>query len=1121
MSQEDAQEEKEAAKPKQKFRLCYLELLTVLSGVFIFILGLSFWHFSRGPVNINFLKNTIIAQVNTSNDVFNLAFEDLYIEWVDLSTSPYIYAQNVQLEEKSQASKIDIPKVSAQVHIWEWLTGDYGVYSITIEEPHLKVIKTPSGYVSFNLKGSVDENGNIAPDKSTDTLEAFNFWQKLEEFQNALNKSGFEDLSEVHLKQAQLDVIKIGEDKNLIFDDVNLRLLKNQNNVNVLAKGLLKRQGVDADPITIEANAFILPKSQEIRTVLKLPDNGVSLSTIDALIAEDFKINLDAQASGKIIANFSSDLEIDTLNLELSVENLLPKNSESIVQKLGLETVFLDAGLDFKKEDYAAEVQLTLKDLGESVEAKLEVKQNQENKISVSVDMQLKSLKHDEIEALWPENIDHVAKKWMVTKMKNGLFEDIKTRFDVHGTLDEIALFQEKPKYQSYVWDMDFNSVTSNFTFKDLEMSYIDSLLPVTNGEGAVEVKGKKMSIDVASGRIGDMDILKGDLFFDDLVTKGAGNARVSMQVKGGMKSVFEFATPEPINLLDKFQADTENASGEALLDVVVKFPTVRGLKAEEVDVDVTATLTDISIPQIFNGMTLTGGPYTLRAQKSYFNLAGAGELSELPVVLEWERYFDSAINPPFKTKAKVNALANNQALKNFDIDLSPYIKGDFKADVIFKELRDTKSEIAVHFDFASTPISIEALGYQKDPNLPLSMRADIHLKGSNLSIIDNIRLNGHDADVQGAALFYNSNGRFAHGEIGKFKLAENDLKLKFQRGDKGQLKTKIEGPFLDGRAFLKTSDVKTDLPALEVSADVESVRTDDDRIIQRVKTYFRTNNKGRIEEMGFDSVAGSGPLNIRYIPDEKGDLHFKMRAEDAGATLSAFGIFDNIVGGKLDVDGTPKKEGVRGDLKGRAIMSDFAVEKAPAMAQVLNALSLSGLVSSFQNKGIEFSKLSTDFDYQQMPQGKVMTLRDGRTSGSALGVSFGGVINQDTKTIDLKGTIVPATGVNKLVSKIPVIGEALSGGEDAGLFAATYTIKGPIEAPKVDVNALSALAPGFLRKLFFEGPAPVAADTAIQPQVEVKSEQEKSDLVEPKLELNEAKEITAPTQMQPVLEDQ
>ena len=69
---------------------------------------------------------------------------------------------------------------------------------------------------------------------------------------------------------------------------------------------------------------------------------------------------------------------------------------------------------------------------------------------------------------------------------------------------------------------------------------------------------------------------------------------------------------------------------------------------------------------------------------------------------------------------------------------------------------------------------------------------------------------------------------------------------------------------------------------------------------------------------------------------------------------------------------------------------------------------------------------------------------------------------------MDLSGTIVPLSAVNKMLSSIPLIGTILSGGSDS-VFAATYTMKGETENPETVVNPLAALTPGILRRILFE----------------------------------------------------
>jgi hypothetical protein len=68
---------------------------------------------------------------------------------------------------------------------------------------------------------------------------------------------------------------------------------------------------------------------------------------------------------------------------------------------------------------------------------------------------------------------------------------------------------------------------------------------------------------------------------------------------------------------------------------------------------------------------------------------------------------------------------------------------------------------------------------------------------------------------------------------------------------------------------------------------------------------------------------------------------------------------------------------------------------------------------------------------------------------------------------VELSGTVVPSYTVNRVLGKIPILGGLLTGGKDEGLFAANYKMNGPLEDPKVNVNPLSILAPGILRRLF------------------------------------------------------
>ncbi|MBC8158232.1 MAG: AsmA-like C-terminal domain-containing protein [Alphaproteobacteria bacterium] len=97
-----------------------------------------------------------------------------------------------------------------------------------------------------------------------------------------------------------------------------------------------------------------------------------------------------------------------------------------------------------------------------------------------------------------------------------------------------------------------------------------------------------------------------------------------------------------------------------------------------------------------------------------------------------------------------------------------------------------------------------------------------------------------------------------------------------------------------------------------------------------------------------------------------------------------------------------------------------------------------------------------------------VVSLMGARANGVSLGFTASGKIYSYSDIVDIEGTLVPAYAINSVLGNIPVLGKIFSGGEKGGgIFAATYKITGPTESPKIEVNPLSVLAPGFLRKLF------------------------------------------------------
>jgi Mg2+ and Co2+ transporter CorA len=73
----------------------------------------------------------------------------------------------------------------------------------------------------------------------------------------------------------------------------------------------------------------------------------------------------------------------------------------------------------------------------------------------------------------------------------------------------------------------------------------------------------------------------------------------------------------------------------------------------------------------------------------------------------------------------------------------------------------------------------------------------------------------------------------------------------------------------------------------------------------------------------------------------------------------------------------------------------------------------------------------------------------------------------QEKNLTSLRGTLVPAKTLNKIISKIPVIGQIVIPKEvGEGLFGISFKMKGPKGNIKTTINPIKTLTPRFLQKI-------------------------------------------------------
>jgi hypothetical protein len=207
-----------------------------------------------------------------------------------------------------------------------------------------------------------------------------------------------------------------------------------------------------------------------------------------------------------------------------------------------------------------------------------------------------------------------------------------------------------------------------------------------------------------------------------------------------------------------------------------------------------------------------------------------------------------------------------------------------------------------------------------------------------------------------------------------------------------------------------------------------------------------------------------SGKLN-EYAPvtgtvvPQGGRSAFRIRSSDAGGFFASAGLLKQARNGTLEVILTPGRgAGVYdGKLEARGNMR---LKDAPAMAALLNALSVIGILEQMGGEGIHFNQVDARF---QLSPDRV-TLYSGSAIGASMGISMDGYYYMGNGQMDMQGVISPLYLVNAVGGIFTRRGE--------GLIGFNYRLRGQASNPRVEVNPLSALTPGMFRELF-RRPAP------------------------------------------------
>ncbi len=651
-----------------------------------------------------------------------------------------------------------------------------------------------------------------------------------------------------------------------------------------------------------------------------------------------------------------------------------------------------------------------------------------------ALDVDLDRIDADRLLKLWPVSVVPKTRDWFAGNVGQATLTDVKAALRLTpGTA---------PRF------------TIGYEFAEAEVRFVRTLPPVLDARGHATLEGKTYTVQLDSGHVvppeGGQIEAAGSVFQVIDITQRPATAKITLVTSSALTATLSLLDQEPFSFFSKAGQPVNLGEGRAELRTTLYMPLKPRITLPDVSFVVTGRIVDFTSPALVPGRILRAPEVAVAVDTKGLSLSGAGMLDLLPIDLTYVQGFGLEQNG----RARVNGtvMLSDTALRDLGIALPEgAVQGEGPAAIDIALIKGLPPQLTLTSNLVGLALRLDALGWSKGAKTRASL--DLEARLTREPRVDRLVLSAPGLTAEGEITTAEGGGlktaAFSRVVAGNWLDAPVTLT---GNGRGGALDVAINGGRLDLRTMPKSGSsaggggpIQLALDRLVISAGIT---------LTNFQGRFAT--RGGLSGTFTAGVNGQAEVRGDVVPADGGNA-FRITSDNAGAVIAAAGIFENGRGGSLDMTLTPR--GPEGQYNGIATFSRMRVRGAPALAELLSAVSVVGLLEQMNGEGLAFSNGEVRFvltpDAVEISQGSAV--------GASLGISFAGLYLTAGGQLDLQGVISPIYLVNGVGQIFSRRGE--------GLFGFNYRLTGTADAPDVSINPLSVLTPGMFREIFRTAP--------------------------------------------------
>ena len=1010
-----------------------LECVLGLVAGLVILLGFLAWRLSEGPVPLNFLTPRLVAALDMGDG--KVSIDQTFLVWNAEASSLDLRVRGLTMANAEGEQKLVLPESNLELSIGGLLGGRIEVVALEIFDAELTLTRTPDG--RFAWLGSGTGSGGSAllmkdvlaseeGDGQTDALAT------LRTVRLRRPVITFDDqLAGRTLRMPGRNIV-IERTPQGLTGSASLTLSLDQQDSPISLTFAYSR---DDGLIDISAQVSAVSLTALSRAMPEL----AALDQLEGQVEGAISMTM-AQAGGLAVIGFDLTLGAGTLHLGAGPERDLPLSSAQ------LQGLFDDAEGKLTVDRLVLVPRLEDGSAGPEVTAAGTLRSAGPQSYEGTLNAAVAPLSVAAVLQLWPAWASPGGHDWVVANLAPvGQVTDAKLElgFTLHDG------------------ELGVTHLGGGFAFTGLEVHYLRPLPPVKEIAGSGTFNDQGLDFTADSGVLESIKVLPSKVAIYGL-DGDDHRLRLSAHGSGPLPAILAILEQKPLQLMSQLGMPLTGGRGEADFTLDLDMGLLGEIKLKDIALGAEATLRKIGFDEVYSGLPLEAERMSLKVDKDTLHLVGPASIAGAAVDLDWRESFSGATDLKLSgSDVQVKTLA---ALWP---ELAEHASGSVSGKLSIEGNRNRALTLTADLDLGGVAVALPDVDWKKEAGAPASAALTVRFDRGAIAAIEPLKFDAPALSGEGKLLF--AEGQVAEIDFQRLEALGHSLVGLWARPEGAGWRVRIAGGKLDARPYLERLEGETDkgptMPIVIEPSRIDEVVLPGGSLMAASVAGQRVAEGYLSLDLGADIVSASarGRIDIKMTPDAQGRRHLELSTDNMGSLMSAFGIADNIGGGKMQIVANATAPGADSRIEGQVEGTDFRLMRAPVLANLLLIASLSGIVDALDGEGISFARLTGDIAFDQ----GVLTTSLMKLYGASLGITAKGSVNFATDVIDLEGSIVPAYAVNQVLGEIPVIGWILTGGEGGGLLAVSYRVSGPVGAPEISVNPLSALTPGFLRGLF------------------------------------------------------